>query len=51
MMAAFGAGFLFPVLLVFLQLAGVLSYKQLLGLVAVRDRRHRGHRRGDHAQR
>jgi sec-independent protein translocase protein TatC len=31
MMAAFGAGFLFPVLLVFLQLAGVLSYKQLLG--------------------
>jgi sec-independent protein translocase protein TatC len=31
MMAAFGAGFLFPVLLVFLQLVGVLTYKQLLG--------------------
>jgi sec-independent protein translocase protein TatC len=31
MMAAFGAGFLFPVLLVFLQIAGVLTYKQLLG--------------------
>jgi sec-independent protein translocase protein TatC len=31
MMAAFGAGFLFPVLLVFLQLANVLTYKQLLG--------------------
>ena len=51
MMAAFGAGFLFPVLLVFLQLAGVLSYKQLLRLVAVRDRGHRGHRRRDHAER
>ena len=31
MMAAFGAGFLFPVLLVFLEIGGVLSYKQLLG--------------------
>jgi sec-independent protein translocase protein TatC len=31
MMLAFGAGFLFPVLLVFLELAGVLTYKQLLG--------------------
>jgi sec-independent protein translocase protein TatC len=29
MMAAFGAGFLFPVLLVFLQLIGVITYKQL----------------------
>ena len=29
MMAAFGAGFLFPVLLVFLQLLGVINYKQL----------------------
>ena len=31
MMLAFGAGFLFPVLLVFLELGGVLTYKQLLG--------------------
>jgi sec-independent protein translocase protein TatC len=31
MMAAFGVGFLFPVLLVFLELIGVIDYKQLSG--------------------
>jgi sec-independent protein translocase protein TatC len=31
MMAAFGAGFLFPVLLVFLELMGVIDHKQLIG--------------------
>ena len=31
MMAAFGVGFLFPVLLVFLQLMGIIDYKQLSG--------------------
>jgi sec-independent protein translocase protein TatC len=31
MMGAFGVGFLFPVLLVFLQLAGIIDYRQLAG--------------------
>ena len=40
MVAAFGVGFQFPVLLVFLQLVGVLTPQQLIGL-ALRDRRDR----------
>ena len=51
MMAAFGLGFLFPVLLVFLELMGIIDYKQLAGLAAVRGGRHRHRRRRDHPER
>ena len=48
MMAAFGLGFLFPVLLVFLELMDIIDYKQLAGArryaaVAIVDRRRRHH--------
>ena len=51
MMLAFGVGFVFPVLLVFLQLVGVLTPQQLLEVAALRDRGHRGRRRRHHAER
>ena len=41
MVAAFGVGFQFPVLLVFLQLVGVITPQQLLAQLALRDPRHR----------
>ena len=51
MVAAFGVGFQFPVLLVFLQLVGVITPQQLLEVLALRDPRHRRRRRRDHAVR
>ncbi len=51
MMLAFGIGFLFPVLLVFLQLVGVITPKQLLELAAPGHRGDRGRRRRHHAER
>ena len=51
MVAAFGVGFLFPVLLVFLQLVGVLTPQIVARVLAVRDRRDLRARRGHHAVR
>ena len=51
MIAAFGVGLEFPVLLVFLQLVGVLKLPDAVPPVALRHRRHHRHRGGDHAER
>ena len=49
MMLAFGIGFEFPILLVFLQMAGSSTPRQLAGVPPLRHRRHLRARRRDHA--
>ena len=40
MMLAFGIGFEFPILLIFMQMAGIVTPEQLAGVPPLRHRRH-----------